>query len=343
LFGRADGKDVDAYTLTNVHGLSMKVMTYGAIIVRLDVPDRRGALGDIVLGFDDLDGYLAGHPYFGATIGRVANRIRAGRFLLEGKAYEVATNNGPHHLHGGVKGWDKVIWSAEAIAETADGPSLELTYVSPDGEEGYPGEVTASVTYTLTNANELRVDMRATTDRITLVNMANHSYWNLAGADAGPITEHELLLHGDELTPGDPLVPTGEVKAVRGTPYDFRAPKPIGRDLKAVGGDPVGFDNNFVVNGDPDVLRPVARVRDPGSGRVMTVEADQPGVQFYSGNFLDGTVRGKGGRAYVKWSGFCLETQKFPNAINVPAWRNQVILRPGQAYLHRMIHRFEVQ
>jgi aldose 1-epimerase len=342
-FGKVDGKDVEVFTLTNAHGLVLKVMTYGAIVTELHVPDRDGKLVDVVLGFDDLAGYVKSNPYFGATVGRVANRIRNARFVLEHKTYELAANDKPHHLHGGKKGWDKVVWDATPVAASPDGPALRLTYVSPDGEEGYPGTVTAAVTYTLTDANELRVAMEATTDKVTLVNMAHHTYWNLAGATAGPITAHELLLHADKYTPGDPLVPTGEVKAVKGTPFDFTSAKPVGRDLAAAGGKPVGFDHNFIVNGDPTALRPVARLADPKSGRVMTVEADQPGVQFYSGNFLDGTAKGKAGHAYSQYSGLCLETQKFPNAINVPAWRTQVILRPGQTYRHTMILRFTAE
>jgi aldose 1-epimerase len=224
--------------------------------------------------------------------------------------------------------------------DTAEGPALRLAYVSRDGDEGYPGTVAATCLYTLTWKNELRVAMRATTDAATLVAMAHHSYWNLGGQDAGPITDHELTLFAQAYTPGDPLVPTGEVAEVSGTPFDFRTPKPIGRDLAAAGGEPVGYDHNFVVDGEPQALRPVARLADPRSGRVLTLEADQPGVQFYSGNYLDGSVRGKGGRPHPRQSGVCLETQAFPNAINVPAWRDQVIVRPGKPYQHLMVHRF---
>jgi aldose 1-epimerase len=341
-FGKADGKDVDLYTLSNGHDIVAKVATYGATLVGLEAPDRDGKLADVVLGFDDLDGYRAGTQYFGSTVGRVANRIRNGAFELDGRRFAVATNNGTHHLHGGVKGWDKVVWTAEAM-DTADGPALRLAYVSRDGEEGYPGVVAASCLYTLTWKNELRVAMRATTDAATLVAMAHHSYWNLGGHDAGPITDHELTLLAQAYTPGDPLVPTGEVAAVSGTPFDFTTPKPIGQDLAAAGGEPVGYDHNFVVDGEPQALRPVARLADPKSGRVLTIEADQPGVQFYSGNYLDGSVRGKGGKLYPRNGGVCLETQAFPNAINIPAWRNQVILRPGKTYKHVMIHRFTTE
>ncbi|MGK4009127.1 aldose epimerase family protein [Sorangium sp. So ce1036] len=339
--GKIESKDVDIYTLTNANGLVLKVMTYGAIITELHVPDRTGKLADVVVGFEDLDGYLSGNQFFGATVGRVANRIHNAKFKLEGKEYTLTANDEPHHLHGGARGWDKVVWSAEA-AETPDGPSIRLTYVSRDGEEGYPGTVTAKTVYTLTNRDELRVEMEAVTDKATLVNMAHHSYWNLGGHGSGTILDHELTLYADSYTPGDPLVPTGVMTPVEGTPFDFTQPKSIGRDLKAVGGDPVGYDHNFIVRGDPAALRPVARLKDPKSGRVMMLEADQPGVQFYTGNFMNGSRRGKGA-TYVQHAALCLESQKFPNAINVPAWQKQAILEPGQVYKHTMIHRFTAE
>jgi aldose 1-epimerase len=339
-YGAVDGKDISLFTLTNTHGLVLKVTNYGTTITELHVPDKAGKSADIVAGFESIDGYLKSSPYFGATVGRVANRIKHGQFTLEGKTYKLATNNPPNHLHGGKKGFDKVVWNGEP-SESQDGPAVKFTYVSTDGEEGYPGTLTAKVTYTLTNKNELRVDMEATTDKTTVVNLAHHSYWNLAGYDAGSILEHELTLYADKYTPGDP-VPDGKIKPVKGTPFDFTAVKPIGKDLKAVGGKPVGYDHNFVVNGDPHTLRPVARLRDPKSGRVMTIEADQPGVQFYSGNFLDGSVKGKG-VTYNQHGALCLETQKFPNSINVPAWKQEVILKPGQTYRHTMVHRFSTE
>jgi aldose 1-epimerase len=340
-FGELGGAAVRLFTLTNANGLVLKVTNYGTIITELHVPDRAGRLSDVVLGFEKLDSYRQGSPYFGATVGRVANRIRGAKFALEGKEYVVAANDGAHHLHGGVTGWDKVVWAA-TLGQTPDGPNVTFTHVSKDGEEGYPGTVHATVVYTLTNEDELVIEMRATTDATTLVNVAHHTYWNLGGFGAGPITEHELTLFADRYTPGDPMVPTGAVEPVKGTAFDFTAPKPIGKDLKAAGGTPVGYDHNFVVNGDPRTLRPVARVKDPKSGRVMTLAADQPGVQFYSGNFLDGTLTGKGA-TYAQHTGFCLETQTFPNAIHVPAWKDQVVLRPGQAYSHTMIHRFSAE
>jgi aldose 1-epimerase len=340
-FGRQDDTSVRLYTLTNKNGLTARITNYGAIVTELHVPDRTGRLADVVLGFESLDGYLAGHPYFGAIVGRVANRIRNAEFTLEGTRYRLAANDNPHHLHGGTKGWDKVVWTAKT-ADTADGPSIELTYVSKDGDEGYPGTVTARANYTLTNNNELKVEMQATTDTTTLVNMAHHTYWNLAGHSSGTILDHELTLNADRYTPGTPMVPDGRVLAVTGTPFDFTTAKRIGRDLNEAGGKPTGFDHNFVVNGEPNQLRPVARLKDPKSGRVMTVAADQPGVQFYSGNFLDGSHKGKGA-TYVQYAGLCLETQKFPNAINIPGWQDQVILRPGQPYRHIMIHTFSTE
>jgi aldose 1-epimerase len=340
-FGEVDGKQVDLYTLTNANGLVLKVMTYGATVTELHVPDKNGKMADVVLGFDRLDGYLKGNPYMGVTVGRVANRIRDAKFNLEDKDYQVAANDKPHHLHGGNRGWDKVLWQAQPI-ESTDGPALRLTYVSPDGEEGYPGTVHAITTYTLTNQNEMRVDMEAVTDKVTLLNMAHHSYWNLGGYDSGTILGHELLIYGDEYTPGDPKVPTGATSPVKGTPLDFTSPKLIGKDLKAAHGTGDGYDHNWVVRGDPHQLRPAARLRDPKSGRVMTIESNQPGVQLYTGNLLDKKTKGKG-VAYEQYAGLCLETQKFPNSINIPAWRDEVILKPGQTYHHTMIHRFTTE
>jgi len=340
-FGKLGEGPVELYTLTNRNGLVAKITTYGAIVTEMHVPDRTGRLADVVAGFETLDGYLKGPPYFGAIVGRVANRIANAEFTLEGTRYTLAANDRPHHLHGGTKGWDKVVWGARP-SDTTGGPSLELIYVSKDGEEGYPGTVTARTVYTLTHNNELRVEMEATTDKPTLVNMAHHSYWNLGGYASGTILDHELTLYADRYTPGAPMVPYGDTKPVAGTPFDFTSAKTIGRDLARTGGTPIGYDHNFVVNGQPTQLRPVARLKDPASGRVMTLTADQPGVQFYTGNFLDGSLTGKGA-TYVQHSALCLETQKFPNAINVPAWRDQVILRPGQTYRHRMIHAFSVE
>jgi aldose 1-epimerase len=341
VWGEVDGKPVTLFTLTNKNGLLVKVATYGGIITELHVPDRSGKLADIVLGFDDVAGYVGGSPYFGAVIGRVANRISGAQFQLEGVNYPLAANNGKNSLHGGVKGWDKVVWEAVAF-DTPEGPSVELSYTSKDGEEGFPGTVKAKNTYTLTNANELKVEMRAETDRPTVLNMAHHSYFNLAGHGAGTVRDQVLELHAGSFTPNDPALQTvgGQVTNVAGTPFDFTKAKAIGRDLQAAGGDPVGFDSNWIVDGPPHELRDVAKVTDPHSGRVLTLKGDQPGVQFYSGNYLDGTLLGKGGVKYPQYAGFCLETQRFPNAINVPAWRDQVILKPGQHYSSRMIFTF---
>jgi aldose 1-epimerase len=340
-FGKLGDTTVQLFTLTNANGLVARITNYGAIVTELHVPDRAGRLADIVLGFESLDGYVTDNPYFGAIVGRVANRIMNARFELEGRSFTLDANDEPHHLHGGARGWDKVVWNATPL-DSREGPALELTYVSRDGEAGYPGTVTARTVYTLTNANELKIEMQATTDATTLVNMAHHTYWNLAGHDSGTILDHELTLYADRYTPGTPMVPDGRMAIVKGTPFDFANAKPIGRDLQLTGGRPIGYDHNFVVNGEPNQLRPVARLADPKSGRVMTVSADQPGVQFYTGNFLNGSLRGKGGTMYAQHAALCLETQKFPNAINVPAWRDQVIVRPGQIYRHRMVHAFSV-
>lgn len=334
-------RNVTLYTLTNKHGLVLKVQEYGAIVTELWVPDRTGKLADVVIGFDTVDEYLKDNQFYGAIVGRVANRVRHGKFELAGKAYALATNDPPHHLHGGPLGFDKVHWSGEA-RETPEGPSVVLTYVSRDGDEGYPGTLMAKTVYTLTHSNELKVEMSATTDATTLVNLAHHGYWNLGGIGSGTILDHELTLRASHYTPGDPVVPTGVIQPVAGTPFDFTEGKAVGRDFAQLTGSPVGYDHNFVVDGPPDVLREVARLKDPKSGRVLTLFADQPGVQFYSGNFLTGLKHGKGA-SYPQHSALCLETQKFPDAVNVPAWRDQVVLEPGQTYGHTMIHRFSAE
>lgn len=339
-WGEADGQEVDLYTLKNKNGLVAKITNYGALVVELHVPDRKGQLGDVVLGYDNLADYVKKTPYFGATIGRVANRIANAQFELEGKTYKLAANDPPSALHGGKKGWDKVVWTGES-SETARGPSVKFTYKSKDGEEGYPGNVTATTTYTLTNTNELAIEMTATTDQTTIVNMAHHSYFNLRGDTEGDIKDHLTTLYADKYTPGMP--PDGKIVPVAGTPFDFRKPKAIGKDLLASGSPgnnaPVGFDGNWIANGPPDKMRKVARFEEPTSGRVMTVEGNQPGIQFYAGLFLDGSTKGKG-RTHTQYSAFCLETQKFPNAINVPAWKKQVILKPGQVYKHTTTYKF---
>lgn len=339
--GMHDGTPIQLYTLTNQHGLVAKVMSYGTILTELHVPDRNGKLGDVVLGFDQAERYLQPHPFFGATAGRVANRIRNASFTLDGTEYTLAKNNGPHSLHGGLKGFDKRDWDATTGAGV-EGCWVSFTRTSPDGEEGFPGTVKATVTYRLTPDNALMIEMTATTDRPTLVNLANHSYWNLAGK--GTILDQELQLFCDRYTPGDEtLVPKGTIEPVAGTPFDFTKPKPVGQDIAKTGGNPVGYDHNFVVNGADGVgLRPVARLVDKASGRVMDVSSNQPGVQFYTGNFLDGSVKGKGGATYIKHSGLCLETQKYPDAIHHPEWP-QPVLRQGETYRHIVVHRFSTQ
>jgi aldose 1-epimerase len=339
-FGKTDdGTVVEIYTLTNAKGVKAKITTYGATLTELWVPDRTGKLGDVVTGFSTLDGYLKGHPYFGSTVGRVANRIAGGKFTLEGKEYTLAVNNGPNHLHGGKVGFDKRVWKATPKA-SADGPAVEFTYTSPDGEEGYPGTLQVAVTYTLTAKNTLRIDYRATTDKATPVNLTNHAYFNLAGK--GNILNHQLTLNCSRYTPADEtLIPTGKIASVKGTPLDFTSPKAIGKQIEKIGGKPTGYDHNFVRNNNTTFGR-TARVYDPTSGRVMTMFTSEPGVQFYTGNFLDGTVTGKGGTVYKKHAAFCLEAQHYPDSVNKPSFPS-VILRPGKVYRQRTEYTFSVK
>ena len=341
-YGRMpDGSPVEQYTLTNANGLFLTVINYGAIITEVHVPDRDGKLGDVVLGFDHLGDYLTKSPYFGAIIGRVGNRIAKGKFTLDGKTYALAVNNGANHLHGGLKGFDKVLWAAEPIT-VPDGTAIVFRYTSPNGEEGYPGTLKVKATYTLTNTNELRFDYEATTDRDTPVNLTNHSYWNLAGQ--GDVLRHALMLNAPEYTPvDDGLIPTGQIAPVAGTPMDFTHPKTIGRDLGQLKDDPQGYDHNFVLReGGHGSLTLAARVYEPVSGRVMTVFTDQPGVQFYSGNFLDGTLRGKKGAVYRQHDALCLETQHFPDSVNHPNFPS-TILHPGETYRTTTIYRFTAE
>jgi aldose 1-epimerase len=336
-WGTLEGERIELFTMQNASGLVMKVTNYGATITELHVPDRSGDMADVVLGFDDLQGYLSDSPYFGCIAGRCANRIAAGSFELDDSIYQLASNDGVNHLHGGTRGFDKRVWDA-TVLEMVDGPAVRFERLSPDGEEGYPGNLRVAVTYTLTNNNELRTEIEATTDAATVCNIAQHTYWNLAGHDSGPVLDHVLEFRAERYTPvNDSLIPTGSLSPVAGTPFDFREAKPIGRDLAAVGGDPVGYDHNLVVDGRG--LRLVCRVTEPRSGRTMELYSDQPGCQFYSGNFLDGSISGKGGAVYAQYQGFCLETQLFPDAIHQPAWPSPV-LRPGETYRHVMITRF---
>ncbi len=328
-----DGTAVDLYTLTNSQGLSAKITNYGTIITELHVPDRNGNSGDVVLGFDNLQQYLKGHPFFGCTVGRVANRIAKGKFTLDGKTYNLAINNGPNHLHGGLKGFDKMVWQAEPQT----GASVRFTYTSPDGEEGYPGTLQVAVTMTLTEANELSIDYTAKTDRSTPVNLTNHSYFNLASS--GDILGHQLMLSAEYYTPTDTeLIPTGEIKSVRGTPMDFTGPQPIGSRFSQLQSNPVGYDTNYVINRAGKGLALAARVYDAKTGRTMEVHTTQPGVQLYTGNFLDGLV-GKGGTVYRQHTGFCLETQHYPDSVHHHSFPS-VILHPAQAFHHVTVHKF---
>lgn len=336
LFGNArDGQPVDIYTLANTNGMQAKITTYGAILVSLEVPDRQGQPGEVTLGFDTLDGYLNDHPYFGAIVGRYANRIAKGKFSIDREEYTLATNNGPNHLHGGLTGFDKVVWIAEPT-ETADGAAVKLTYLSKDGEEGYPGNLNCSVTYTLTNNDELRIDYQAQTDKITPVNLTNHTYFNFAGN--GNVFDHEITLNADYYTPVDEnLIPTGQIKAVKGTPMDLTQPTTIGDGIKKLGD---GFDHNFVLNKKLESeLSLAATVSEPTTGRVMQVYTTQPGIQFYTGNFLDSSVVGRGKQACQKHSGFCLETQHFPDSPNKPDFPT-VFLEPGETYQSTTIFTF---
>ena len=335
------GEPVERYTLTNDGGLQVSVLTYGGIVQSILVPDRTGNLGDVALGFDNIEDYVESSPYFGAIVGRYANRIAEGRF-------ELAINNEPNTLHGGERGFDKVIWTAAEV-ENPDGPSLALSYTSPDGEEGYPGTLEVNVTYTVTQNDELRIEYAATTDAPTVVNLSNHSYFNLAGEGSGTIFDHELQLNAGAFTPVDEtLIPTGEIAPVEGTAFDFTAPKPIGQDI-ADADDPqiligLGYDHNFVLDRDaPDdaSLIEAAIVTEPSTGRVMTVSTTEPGVQFYSGNFLNGAFGGKSGQTYRQSDGFCLETQHFPDSPNQPDFPSTE-LRPGEEFSSTTIYAFSV-
>jgi aldose 1-epimerase len=339
------GEDVELYTLRNTHGVEVRITNYGGIVTRLLVPDRDGVPGDIVLGYDSLSSYLAGSPYFGAIVGRYGNRIARGRFVLDGTEYTLARNNGENHLHGGLKGFDKVVWQAEPYEGEAE-TGLRLSYVSEDGEEGYPGRLSVTVSYALTNANELRIEYRAETEEPTVVNLTHHSYFNLAGHDSGDILGHELEIAASRYTPVDSgLIPTGELRPVAGTPMDFREPISIGARIEEADEQlrfGRGYDHNFVLDGYDGSLHFAARVYEPTSGRVMEVYTTEPGIQFYSGNFLDGSNVGKGGTPYEHRSGFCLETQHFPDSPNQPQFPSTV-LRPGESYASTTIYRFSVR
>jgi aldose 1-epimerase len=340
------GEQVQAFTLTNARGLEMRVLDYGGIIFSLRTPDRTGNLGDIVLGFDDLQGYVKSSPYFGAITGRYANRIAKGRFTLDGTTYKLAVNNGPNALHGGLKGFDKVVWQAEPSADST-AVRLVLRYTSADGEEGYPGTLRTTVTYTLSDNNQLAVDYEATTDKPTPLNLTQHTYFNLAGEGSGTVLDHVVTIDADRYVPIDSTsIPTGDLPSVGGTPFDFRKPMPIGAridqpDQQLKNGN--GYDHTFVLNrpqGSSGLVH-AAHVTEPISGRTLDVSTTEPGVQFYTGNFLDGKVVGKNGHAYPRRGGFCLETHHFPDSPNQPQFPS-TILRPGETYRSRTVFTFGV-
>jgi aldose 1-epimerase len=347
-FGKlADGTAVTAYSLTNAAGAKVKIIDYGAIVTEIHVPDASGKLGDVALGFSNMDGYLKGHPYFGSNAGRCANRIAKGKFKLDGKEYTLATNNEPNHLHGGKEGFDKKMWKAEKQVIGSDGPTITMSYTSKDGEEGYPGNLTVKVTYTLTNDNALKVEYHATTDKATVCNVAHHSYFNLGGHASGDILGHEVEIMAKNYTPtDDTLIPTGKIAPVAGTPFDFTKAATIGARIKQIDAKPQGYDLNYALDGKAGG-KPflAARVTEPKSGRVLEVFTDEPGLQFYSGNFLDGTNTGKGGHVYQQYNGFCMEAQKFPDAINkigTDGWASPV-LKPGAEYKTVTIYKFGVK
>ncbi|MGB8473128.1 MAG: aldose epimerase family protein [Candidatus Acidiferrum sp.] len=342
-FGKLpDGTEIESYTLYNSRGAHAKVITFGATLTELFVPDRHGKMGDVVLGFDNLDGYDSGpHPYFGATIGRYANRIAKGKFTLDGKEYQLAINNGPNSLHGGKVGFDRRVWKAEELKDK-EGAAVRFTYFSKDGEENFPGNLKVSVTYTLTNTNELKLQYSAETDKDTILNLTNHSYFNLSGTDTGNILKYVLYINADKYTPVDStLIPTGKIESVAGTPLDFRKPTAIGArigELKEIG----GYDHNLVLNGKAGTLRLAAKVVDPESGREMEVFTTQPGVQFYSAIGLNGSIKGKGGVAYEKYGAICLETQHFPDSPNHPNFPSAV-LKAGGHFHSETIYKFSAK
>jgi len=342
-FGKTpEGVAVSIYTLTNSHGMEARITNYGGIVVSLKAPDKTGAMSDIVLGFDTLDGYVNNTSYFGALIGRYGNRIGKARFNLDGHEYKLAANNGENSLHGGTRGFNRAVWTPR---ELSDG-GLELVYVSNDGEEGYPGNLRVRVTYHLTPANELKIEYEASTDKDTVLNLTNHSYFNLKGAGNGDILDHKMMINADRFTPVDAgLIPTGELRSVNGTPFDFRKPTAIGARINQddeqlkLG---KGYDHNWVLNKSANSLSLAARVEEPTTGRVLEVHTTEPGVQFYTGNFLDGTAKGKGGKTYGFRSGFCLETQHFPDSPNKPSFPSTV-LRPGQQFHSTTVYRFSAK
>ena len=346
IFGKLpDGREVRQYTLSNGAGLTAQIIDYGATITSLSVPDRNGKAGDVVLGYDSLDGYINGTAYIGAVVGRYGNRIGKGQFQLDGKQYQLTINDGENHLHGGKVGFDKVLWDAKVLGDSPEA-ALQLQYVSRDGEEGYPGTVTLKVTYTLTEKNELRIDYEGITDKPTILNPTQHSYFNLSGNFGNTILDHLLMIEADGITPVDKgLIPTGQIANVANTPMDFRTPMAIGAHIN----DPdeqlafgKGYDHNWVLRGGAGKARKAAELYDAASGRLMSVFTDQPGLQFYSGNFLDGTAKGKNGIAYQQRSALCLETQAYPDTPNKPHFPS-ITLRPGQTYRQTTIYQFSTK
>ncbi len=338
----SDDTAVDLYTLTNAHGVVCKVITFGGIVTELHVPDKDGKMADVVLGCPDLKTYEAGHPFFGAITGRVANRIANAKFTLDGHEYKLAANNGTHSLHGGKKGFDKHLWHAEAV-DAKHGAAVRLTRTSADGEEGYPGNLKVAVTYTLTDKDELRIDYEATTDKATPVNLTNHSYFNLAGHASGTVLDQEMMIAAEKYTPGsDTLVPTGKIEPVKGTPFDFTKPTVIGARFKELKGEPSGYDLNYVLDAHGKLTELAARARDPKSGRVMEMYTTEPGVQFYTSNFLDGKQKAKGGGTYPQHAAFCLEAQHYPDSVhheNFPS----IVLKPGDTYRQTTIYKFSAE
>jgi aldose 1-epimerase len=342
-FGKNEaGENIDLYTLRNTHGVEAKITNYGGILVSLKVPDRNGKFDDVVLGFNDLDNYLKPHPYFGALIGRYGNRIAKGRFTLNGVEYKLAVNNGENHLHGGIKGFDKVIWTGTEM-KTKAGPALALTYLSKDGEEGYPGNLTTRVVYTLTNNDELKIEYSATTDKDTVTNLTHHSYFNLAGEGNGDILNTRVTINALQFVPTDAgSIPLGQLRKVAGTPFDFRTAHAIGErinqdDEQIKFGS--GYDHTWVINGRMGVMRLAATAYEPTSGRVMQVFTTEPGMQFYTGNFLDGTLTGKAGKLYPRRSGFCFETQHYPDSPNQPSFPTTT-LKKGATYKSTTVYKF---
>jgi aldose 1-epimerase len=340
-FGKThDDQQVDQYTLTNGRGLTVKIINYGAIITSVETPDRNGKPGEITLGFDSLEPYLARHPYFGAICGRVANRIAKGRFTIDGVDYKLATNNGANHLHGGNKGFDMAVWKAESLES---GAGLKLSHVSPDGDEGYPGTMSLSVVYSLSDENELKIDYTATSDKSTPINVTNHTYWNLADGGKSDVLSHVLLLNADRYLAVDAaLIPTGELKSLRGTPMDFTKPTLIGLRMQQVPGEPNGYDHCYVINQEsPGKLTLAARVKEPTSGRVMEVHTTEPALQLYTANFIDGSIKSRGA-VYKQHHAFCLEAEHFPDSINQPNFPS-TLLKPGEAYRQTTVHKFSVE